>query len=62
MRIFYLLCLKPLDEEREMIRNLFTIKDPIDHVAAEQSHLYLISCMRINLIVLMDRLEDIGCC
>jgi len=45
MGVFYLLGLEPLDEKRKVIRNFFPVENSIDHVAAEQSHLYFISCV-----------------
>ncbi len=37
-----------------MLQHLLTIEDSINHMTAKQSHLYLISQMRINFLVLMN--------
>jgi hypothetical protein len=56
-----LLGLEPLDEEGEVIGDLLPDEDAVDHVAAEKSHLYLVAGVGIDLRVLVDRLEDVGC-
>jgi uncharacterized membrane protein YhaH (DUF805 family) len=61
VRVFDLLALHPLEEEREMVRNFLTVEDTVYHMAAEQSHLYLVASVRVDLTVLVDRLEDVGC-
>lgn len=42
-----------------MIFDLFSVEDPVDHVAAEQSHFYLVSCVTVQLLVLVDDFEKI---
>lgn len=61
MGIVDLLGLEPLDEEGEMIWYFFSIEDAVDHVAAEQSHLDLVTSVRVDLGVLVDRFKDVGC-
>lgn len=60
MGVFDLLGLQPFDEKREVIRNFFSVKNSIDHMTAEKSHLYFVSSMWIDFVVLMDGLEDVG--
>ena len=55
-----LLGLEPLDEEGEVVRDLLAVEDAVDHVAAEQPHLDLVPGVRVDLRVLVDRLEDVG--
>lgn len=61
VRVVYLLRLQPLYEEGEVIRYLLAVEDPVDHVAAEQPHLDLVTGVRVDLAVLVDRLEDVRC-
>lgn len=61
MGIVDFLGLEPLDEEGEVIVDLLSVEDPVYHVTAEQTHLDLVAGMRVNLCVLVDGLEDVGC-
>jgi hypothetical protein len=56
--IYYFSCSEPLVVALKVISNFLPVKDSIDHVAAKQAQLYLISCMRMDLLVLVDGLED----
>lgn len=60
MRVFYFFGFDPLNEEGKVVGNLLTIKNTVDHVTAEQTHFYFVTSVRIDSIVLMNRLEDIG--
>jgi hypothetical protein len=60
VRVFYLLPLDPFNEERKMIRNLLTIENTVYHVTTKQTHFYLVTSVRINSSVLMDRFENVG--
>ena len=62
MRVVYLLSLQPLHIKGEMVRNLLPVEDTIDHVTTKQPHLYLVTSVRVDLVVLMDRLENVRCC
>lgn len=59
MRVLYFFCLQPLDEKREMVRQLLPVEDPIYHMATKQTHLDLVASVRVDLPVLVDRLEDV---
>jgi len=59
MRVLNLLCFQPLYEKREVIRNLFPVKNSIDHMATEQSHLDLVSSMWVYFCILVYRFEYI---
>lgn len=54
MRIVYLFCLQPLDEERKMVGNLLPVENTVYHVATEKSHFYFVSCVWVDLSVLMN--------
>lgn len=60
VRIVDLLGFEPLDEEGEVIRYFLTVEDAVNHMAAEKSHLYLVSCMRVNFGILVNRFKDVG--
>lgn len=62
MLIGDVLALQPVDEVREIVRDLATVEDAVDHVAAEQTHLYLVSQVQVDLLVLVDALEYVRCC
>ena len=57
MRVVNLLCLQPFHVKRKMIRYLLPVEYSVYHVTAKQTHLYLVTCMRVDLIVLVNRLE-----
>ena len=57
VRVLDSLGLQPFDEEWKVVVNLLPIEYSIDHMTAEQPHLYLIPRMRVDLRILMDRLE-----
>jgi hypothetical protein len=49
VRVFDLLGFDPFDEEGEVVRNLLTVEDSIHHVAAEETHLDLVTRVRVDL-------------
>ena len=59
MGVLDLLTLHPLEEERKMVSNFLAIEDTVDHMAAEQSHLYLIASVGVDFTVLVDGLKDV---
>lgn len=61
MGVLDLLGLEPFDEEGKVVGDFLAVEDPVDHVAAEQPHLDLIASVGVDLGVLVDRLEDVGC-
>lgn len=62
MRVLYLLSLQPLDEKREVVRNLLSVEDSVYHVTTKQTHLYLVTSVRVDLTVLVNRLKNVRRC
>ena len=62
MRIVNLFCLQPFDKEWKMVVYFLSVEDSVNHVTAEKAHLNLVSCVRVNFCVLMDRFKDVRCC
>ena len=51
---------EPLIEIREVLSDLLSVEDSVDHVAAEQSDFDLVPQVGVDLLVLVDALEDVG--
>jgi len=60
VRVVNLTGLQPLDIKREVIGNFLPVEDPVDHVATKKPHLYLIPRVRVDLVVLVNRLEYVA--
>ena len=56
------LSLQPIHEIGKILRDFVSDEYTVDHVAAKQSHLYLISKMWLDTFVLVNGLEDVGGC
>ena len=54
--------LQPLNVVREIVTHLLPVEYSVDHVAAEQSQFYLVSCVGVDLLVFVDCLEDVRSC
>jgi len=57
MRVLNLLGFQPLYEKRKVIRNLFPVKNSIDHVTTEQPHLYLVPSMWVYFRIFVYRFK-----
>jgi hypothetical protein len=55
----YLASIEPLDEEGEVVSDFLAVEDAVHHVAAEQSQLYFVSGVGVDLLVFVDALEDV---
>jgi hypothetical protein len=53
---------EPVHKGREMFLDFFSIEDSINHMAAEESHLDLISGVGVDFFVFVYDLENIGSC
>lgn len=60
MRISDLSGLLPLDEKGEVVSHLLPVEDTVDHMAAEQTQFNFVTSVRMDLLVLMDSLENVG--
>ena len=58
--VLYLPCKEPFVVKSEIISDFLSIEDSVYHVAAKQSQLDLVACMRVNLLVFVDSLEYVG--
>ena len=55
------LSLEPFYEKWKVLGHLFSIEDSVYHMAAEKPHFYLVSQMRVHLLILVDRFENVRC-
>lgn len=62
MRVLYAFYLQPFNKKWKIISNLLSIEYSVYHMTAKKSHFYLVSYMRINILVLVDVFEYIRCC
>ena len=60
MRVGDLPAGQPLAVTLEVVRNLLAVEDAVDHVATEETQLDLVARVGVDLLVLVDRLEDVG--
>lgn len=60
MRVGDLPAGQPLAVSLEVIRNFLAVEDAVDHVAAEEAQLDLVARVRVDLLVFVDGLEDVG--
>ena len=59
MRIIIFILFKPLYKIREMIKNLLSMENSINHMTTEEPHFDFISQMRIYLFIFMNTLKNI---
>lgn len=62
MLVFVFFHLQPFYEKREVLRDLFTVEDPVYHMAAKQSHLYFVSRVWVDSFVFMDGFKNVRSC
>lgn len=62
MWVFYTLLTQPVYEVGEVVRDLLPDENPVDHVAAEQTHFYFVTHVQVDLLVFVDGFEDVGGC
>lgn len=60
MRVSDLSGLLPLDEKGEVVSDLLPVEDTVDHMTAEQTQFNFVASVRVDLLVLVDSLEDVG--
>ena len=60
MRVVDFASLQPFNVERKVVWNFFAVEYSVDHMAAKQPHLDLVSSVRVNLTILMDRLKYVA--
>lgn len=53
--------LQPFHEEREILIYLLSVENPVDHMAAKESHLDFVSDVTVDVFVLVDMLENVWC-
>lgn len=51
--------LQPFHEEREILIYLLSVENPVDHMAAKESHLDFVSDVTVDVFVLVDMLENV---
>ena len=54
--------LEPLRKKREVLIHLFSVENPVYHVTAKQSHLYLVTNVAVYVLVLVNVLENVWSC
>jgi hypothetical protein len=59
VRVLYLLGFEPFHKEWEMVGDFLPIEDAVNHMATEQPHLDLVSCVGVDLRVLVNRLKNV---
>lgn len=57
-----LLAVQPLQKEGEVVSHLLPAKYSIYHVAAEQSQLYFVTSVCVDLLIFVDTLENMRSC
>jgi hypothetical protein len=59
IRVGDLSALEPLEVVGEVVGYLLAVKDAVDHMTAEETQLDLVTCVRMDFLVLVDGLEDV---
>lgn len=59
--VVYPFPLQPVHEVREVLRDLVPYEYPVYHVTTKQTHLYLVTQVRLDAFVLVDCLEYVRC-
>lgn len=54
IRVTDLPSVQPFHKEREVVTYFFPVENSVNHVATEQSQLYFVPCVRVNLFVFMN--------
>lgn len=51
--------LQPFHEEWKVLIYLLSVENPVDHMAAKESHLDFVSDVAVDVFVLVDMLENV---
>ena len=57
MRVVDLLGLQPLHVKRKVVRYFLPVEYSVYHVTTKQTHLYLVTSVRVDLTILVNRLK-----